>query len=404
MQRQSFRQGLIVGAWGALVLLMGCGTSKPRGFSTVTELPPGSTSAQAPTSWQDARVGDRVEYAFHSYRSGSRRGTSGSAGQLFVEVIAVRPPWVWLFIRVTRNDRQPHPHPFLSHGFVLPMRMGQVPVNPPDPIEGGSTSTTRLWTFAAGQHWIARRIARDDSPGDGPTQHRLYATTPGPLYLTNGLLEVHFGAFGVSMSAGHQLALVSFQRGTGTVQGTPPVMGNPWGPGTWYETQERASWGDYLKRVCLGAEQGYLLRKVWEKPRDEVRCDDFQGAEVLALEDALLNLVNNSVYIPTWPPRDYGAPLPRLVRVHLGQESVVAYLEEAPDYRNGGSSWMRSKSYPIDLWSPVLQGLPMEVRFDRLSEGVYQQAGEGGRNYHSDSRLIRWGTWLETPELSTSTR
>ncbi|MBN8470185.1 hypothetical protein JYJ95_27065 [Corallococcus exiguus] len=405
MQRQSFRQGFIAVAGVALVLLMGCGASRPRGFSTVTEVPPGGTSASTPTSWQDARVGDRVEYAFHADRIGSRRGTSASAGQLFVEVIAVRSPWVWLFIRVTRNDRQPHPHPFLSHGFVLPMRMGQAPANPPDPIKRGTTSTTHQWAFAAGQHRIARRLARDDSPGDGPTQHRLYATTPGPLYLTNGLLEVSFFSMGYSMSAGHSLALVSFQRGTGTVQGTPPVMGNPWGPGTWYETQERASWGDVRKQVCLGAEQGYLLRKVWEKPRDEVRCDDFQGAEVVALEDALINLVNDSVYIPTWPPRDYGAPLPRKVRVQLGQASVVAYLEEAPAHQNGGASWMRSRSYPTDLWSPVLQGLPMEVRFDRLSEGVYRQSEEGAREYRSDSRLIRWGTWLEeSPELSTSAR
>ncbi|NNB86442.1 DUF6068 family protein [Corallococcus exiguus] len=399
MQRQSFRQGFIAVAGVALVLLMGCGTSRPRGVSTVTEAPPGSTSGQAPTSWQDARVGDRVEYAFHADRVGSRRGTSASAGQLFVEVIAVRSPWVWLFIRVTRNDRQPHPHPFLSHGFVLPMRMGQAPANPPDPIESGSTSTTRLWAFAAGQHWSVQRIARDDSPGDGPTQHRLYATTPGPLYLTNGLLEVSFSSMGYSMSAGHQLALVSFQRGSGTVQGTPPVMGNPWGPGTWYETLERASWGDVRKRVCLGAEQGYLLRKVWEKPQDEVRCDDFQGAEVVALEDALISLVNKSVYIPTWPPRDYGAPLPRKVRVQLGQESVVAYLDEARADHWEDSPWLRSRSYPIDLWSPVLQGLPMEVRFDRLSEGVYRQSEGGAREYRSDSRLIRWGTWLEESQV-----
>lgn len=384
---------------GVLVLLMGCGTSRPRGVSTVTEAPPGSTSGQAPTSWQGARVGDRVEYAFHADRVGSRRGTSASAGQLFVEVIAVRSPWVWLFIRVTRNDRQPHPHPFLSHGFVLPMRMGQAPENPPDPIEDGSTSTTRQWAFAAGQHWSARRIARDDSPGDGPTQHRLYATTPGPLYLTNGLLEVSFSSMGYSMSAGHQLALVSFQRGSGTVQGTPPVMGNPWGPGTWYETLERASWGDVRKRVCLGAEQGYLLRKVWEKPQDEVRCDDFQGAEVVALEDALISLVNKSVYIPTWPPRDYGAPLPRKVRVQLGQASVVAYFDEARADHWEDSPWLRSRSYPIDLWSPVLQGLPMEVRFDRLSEGVYRQSEGGAREYRSDSRLIRWGTWLEESQV-----
>ncbi|MHA7627706.1 DUF6068 family protein [Corallococcus sp. M7] len=405
MQRQSFRQGFIAWAMGALVLLMGCGTSRPRGFSTVTEVPPGSSSDQVPTSWQDARVGDRVEYAFYADRIGSRRGTSASAGQLFVEVIAVRSPWVWLFIRVTRNDRQPHPHPFLSHGFVLPMRMGQAPTNPPDPIEDGSTSTTRQWAFAAGQHWIARRISRDDSPGDGPTQHRLYATTPGPLYLTNGLIEVHFNAFGFSMSAGHSLALVSFQRGSGTVQGTPPVMGNPWGPGTWYELQEGSSTSSVrVKRVCLGAEQGYLLRKVWEKPRDDVRCDDFQGAEVVSLENALINLVNDSVYIPTWPPRDYGAPLPRKVRVQLGQESVVAFFEEAPANRGEGSYWMRSKSYPTDPWSPVLRGLPMEVRFDRLSEGLYEQPEGAPRKFYSDSRLLRWGTWVESSELSTSAR
>ncbi|WP_374267501.1 DUF6068 family protein [Corallococcus sp. RDP092CA] len=57
-----------------------------------------------------------------------------------------------------------------------------------------------------------------------------------------------------------------------------------------------------------------------------------------------------------------------------------------------------------DPWSPVLQGLPMEVRFDRLPEGVYEPAARGGRDYHSDRRLIRWGTWLESPGLSTSAR
>ncbi|RKH91918.1 hypothetical protein D7Y21_00600 [Corallococcus sp. AB045] len=392
MQRQSFHQGFIAWAMGTLALLMGCGTARRH----VTE----DTSVQVPTTWQDARVGDRVEYAFYA-QGGSSRGSSASAGQLFVEVISVQSPWVWLSIRVTRNDGQPHPHPFLSHDYVLPVRMGQAPAHPPPGIEG--SVPVRIRAFAAGHRWLAQRTSRDESMGDGPTQHRIYAEPPGPLYLTRGLLEVSFSGGFFTMSH-HRLALVSFQRGSGTSGGRPPVMGNPWGPGTWYETLERASWGDVRKRVCLGAEQGYLLRKVLEKPRDEVRCEDFQGAEVVALEDALIHLVNDSVYIPTWQPRDYGAPLPRKVRVQLGQASVVAYLEEAPAPQNGGASWMRSRSYPTDLWSPVLQGLPMEVRFDRLSEGVYRQSDGGAREYRSDSRLIRWGTWLESPELSTSAR
>ncbi|WP_223641724.1 DUF6068 family protein [Corallococcus sp. EGB] len=271
-------------------------------------------------------------------------------------------------------------------------------------IEGGSTATTLRWAFAAGQHWLARRTFRDDSPGDGPTQHRLYATTPGPLYLTHGLLEVSFSAVGPSMSAAHDVALVSFQRGSGTTGGTPPAMDNPWGPGTWYETQETTDRGVQVNRVCLGAEQGYLLRKVWSRPRGENRCEDFQGAEVLSLEDALIDLVNNSVYIPAWPPRDYGAPLPRQVHVYVRQEPVAAYFDEVPEY-SLGAPWMQSTSDSTDLWNPVLRGLPMEARFDPLSKGVYLETASGVRQYRSDSRLTRWGTWLESaPELSTSAR
>ncbi|RKG76440.1 hypothetical protein D7W79_17760 [Corallococcus exercitus] len=403
MQRLSFRQGFIAVAGVALVLLMGCGTSRPRGFISVTEFPPGSSTEETPRSWQDARVGDRVEYVFGAFVSGSSRGGS-SVGQLFVEVVAVQAPWVWLSIRITRNDGQPHPHPFLSHDFVLPMRMGQAPPNLPDPIKDGSTSITRLWAFAAGQHWSARQFARDDSMGDGPEQQRLYATTPGPLYLTNGLLKIYFSAVSPSDFAIHSLALASFRRGSSTTRGTPPAMDHPLGPGTWYEVREQTRQGVSEKRVCLGAEQGYLLRRIWTRPPTGKRCEDFQGAAVLSLEDALLNLVNKTLGVPIWPPRYYGAPLPRQGQLQLGQSSVLAYFDETPDVMEHVSLKVTVRAFATDVWNPVLRGLPMEARFNQVSEETFWQPRGGVHQFISSSRLSGWGTWLEPSELSTSTR
>nr|WP_277991394.1 DUF6068 family protein [Corallococcus macrosporus] len=401
MQRLSFRQGF-VGV--ALVLLMGCGTSRPRGFFSVTESPPGSSTEEAPRSWQDARVGDRVEYVFNATVSGSNWGGSSSAGQLFVEVVAVQAPWVWLSIRITRNDGQPHPNPFLSHDFVLPMRMGQAPPNLPDPIKDGSTRITRLWAFAAGQHWSARQFARDDSVGDGPMQQRLYATTPGPLYLTNGLLRIYFGAVSPGDYAIHSLTLVSFQRGSGAPQGTPPAMDHPWGPGTWYETREQSSRGIFERQVCLGAEQGYLLRKIWPRPQAGKRCGDFQGAAVLSLEDALLNLVNKSVGVSIWPPRAPGAPLSRQGHLQLGRDSLPVWFHEEPDPMTDESLKVNVHGFAIDVWSPVLRGLPMEARFNALSVETVWQPWAGVHHFNASSRLSSWGTWLEPSELSTSAR
>ncbi|GMU05033.1 DUF6068 family protein [Corallococcus caeni] len=404
MQRLSFRQGFIAVAWVALVLLMGCGASRPRGFISVTEFPPGSSTEEAPKSWQDARVGDRVEYVFDAAVSGSGRGGSSSAGQLFVEVVAVQAPWVWLSIRIARNDGQPHPHPFLSHDFVLPMRMGEAPPNLPDPIKDGSTSITRVWAFAAGQHWSARQFARDDSLGDGPMQQWLYATTPGPLYLTNGLLRIYFGAVSPSGFAIHSLTLVSFQRGSGATQGTPPAMDHPWGPGTWYEIRERTHQGVSEKRVCLDAEQGYLRRKIWTRPPTGKRCEHFQGAAVLSLEDALLNLVNKTVGVPTWPPLNDGRPLPRQGRLQLGQDALPVYLDETPNGQEYVSLKVAVRAFATDVWSPVLRGLPMEVRFNQVSEETVWQPWAGVHHFISSSRLSGWGTWMEPSELSSSTR
>ncbi|MFP2899022.1 DUF6068 family protein [Corallococcus sp. 4LFB] len=401
MQRQSFRQEFIAGACVALVLLMGCGTSKPRGSSTVTEVPLENTAAVAHTSWQDARVGDRVEYAFYVHASGMSRGNSSSAGQLFVEVVAVRPPWVWLSIRVTRNDGQPHPHPFLRHAFVLPMRMGQAPAHRPPGIRGSPPIPIRA--FAAGHHWLAQRTSRDESSGDGPTQHRIYAEPPGPLYLTRGLLEVD-SVSGFNVTFGHRLALVSFQRGSGTSEGVLPRMDRPFGPGTWYEMKARTREGSRVTRICLGAEQGYLLRKGWTDSTDGTRCEDFQDAESVALEDALIQLVDESVFVPTWPPRDYGAPLPRQGPLHLGQDSLRAYFDETPDSMDHESLKVTVQGFATDVWNPVLRGLPREARFKELSAETFWQPRAGLHQFIEDTRLSGWGTWLEPSELSSSTR
>lgn len=398
MQRQSFRQGLITVACMVLVLLMGCGTTRPHGPGPVTQDP----SVQVPTSWQDARVGDRVEYGFYSSVTGSSRGNSSSAGQLFVEVVAVRPPWVWLSIRITRNDGQPHPHPFLNHDYVLPMRMGQAPVAHRPPGIQGSTPVP-IRAFAAGHHWLARRTSRDESMGDGPSQHRIYAEPPGPLYLTRGLLEVSSWS-GFNVSHGHRIALVSFQRGSDTAEGVPPRMDRPWGPGTWYETKARTREGTRVTRICLGAEQGYLLRKIWTGSTDGTRCEDFQDTEGIALENALLQLVDASVFVPTWPPRDYGVPLPRPGQLPLGQGFVPAYFDETPDSMERDSLKVTVQGFAADVWSPMLRGLPMEARFKELSEETFWQPRVGMHQFIEDTKLSGWGTWLEDSELSTSAR
>lgn len=399
MQRPSSIQGFLAWACAATLLLMGCGNPNlrpPRGLSTVTEVTPGDSEEEVPASWQTARVGDRVEYAFYADLSGSRRGSSSSAGQLFVEVVAVRAPWVWLSIRVTKNDGQPHPHPMMSHDYVLPMRMGKVTTNVPRGLRGGTT--TRVWAFAVGRHWDARRTHLDHSLGDGPVQHMTYAVDPGPLYLTRGLLEARSAAMGYSMFDMHWLTLVSFQRGSGTSQGTVPAMDRPWGPGTWYELSSSASGSSSMERVCMDARQGYLLRKVSNAPKAGTRCEDFRNAEVVSLEDALIDFVKGSVYLPTWPPRDYGAPLPRQVRSQLGQQSLLAYFEETPAESGVGGLQVRFKSHASDVWSPVLRGLPMEARFERLAEGKFWLPLGGPRRFIEYRRLTEWGTWMPRSE------
>src|SRR5262245_48326907 len=93
----------------ALALLAGCATTQQPGSpegpppapppreEPVTNPPPQGGPSSEASPWRQARVGDRVVYAFSANRS-SRLNASEVriAGQLALEVVAVQAPWVWM--------------------------------------------------------------------------------------------------------------------------------------------------------------------------------------------------------------------------------------------------------------------------------------------------------------------
>ncbi|GMU00703.1 hypothetical protein KH5H1_48230 [Corallococcus caeni] len=410
MRRPLFRAPLLL--CSALLLSTGCESMKPRAVSpsdgtTATEPPDASVPTQAsvpdagaptpeettatPSPWQRARVGDRVEYAFsaHRGRPGSDTGV-GVAGHVALEVVAVQAPWAWLTVTFTDDQGRPLLHPRLSQPRVLPMRLELT--QPWKEEHRGQRSTEQ--TTAAGRAWDARRFLDDRRPSDGPLQNRLYATEPGPLYLTHGLLDASTTLSGFGASGSQQLTLVSFRQGTDGA-GTVPMLDHAWGPGTWYDVRQDLSGTASVRRVCLGAEGGFLLRKEATSPTGDAPCADFQDAETTPLEEAVLDAVSEAVSQPQqWPPVTAGTAPSRRETFTVAQHPIPAVVFEAPA-GEGAERRVQVTHYAAEPWGTALQGLADEARFTPLSDAVFRAPPKGKRVAEDSTALAGWGRWVK---------
>ncbi|MFB1482322.1 DUF6068 family protein [Corallococcus sp. RDP092CA] len=407
MRRPRFRASFLL--CSALLLGTGCESMKPRAVSpsdgTPATAPPdtapeatvadaGAATAEpattTPSPWQRARVGDRVEYAFSAHRSrpGATTGV-GVAGHVALEVVAVQAPWAWLTVTFTDDQGRPLPHPRLSQPRVLPMRMEDT--QPWKEDHRGQRSTEQ--TTAAGRAWDARRFLDDRRPSDGPLQNRLYATEPGPLYLTHGLLDASTTLSGFGASGSQQLTLVSFRRGTDGA-GAVPALDRPWGPGTWYDVRQDLSGTSSVRRVCLGAERGFVLRKELTAPTGDAPCADFQEAEARPLEEALLDAVSEAINQPQqWPPVPVGTAPSRRETFTAAQHAIPALVVESPS-GEGAERRVQLTAYAADPWGAALNGLADEARFTPLADAVHRAPPRGKRVPEDGTALAGWGTWV----------
>ncbi|RKH36703.1 DUF6068 family protein, partial [Corallococcus sicarius] len=357
----------------------------------------GAAPAASASPWQQARVGDRVEYAFSANRGrpGGQRSAAperdtAMAGHVVLEVVAVQAPWAWLTVTFTDDTGKPLAHPRLSQSRVLPMRLEAT--QPWKAEHRGQRSTEQ--TTAAGRTWDAQRYLHDSRPSDGPLQNRLYASQPGPLYLTHGLLDASTTLSGFGASGSQQLTLVSFRQGTDAA-GTVPVLEKPWGPGTWYDVRQTISGTPSVRRVCLGAERGFLLRKELTAPSGDAPCTDFQEADATPLEEALLMAVSEAVSVPQqWPPVPAGTAPPRRETFTVGSHSVPAVVFETP-LGEGAERRVQVATYAAEPWGAALSGLAEEARFSTLSDTIFRAPARGKRVAEDGAVLTGWGSWVK---------
>ena len=371
--------------------------STPDASTPDTSVPDAGAAPTASASpWQQARVGDRVEYAFSANRGrpGGQRSPaperdSAVAGHVVLEVVAVQAPWAWLTVTFTDDTGKPLAHPRLSQSRVLPMRLEAT--QPWKAEHRGQRSTEQ--TTAAGRTWDAQRYLHDSRPSDGPLQNRLYASQPGPLYLTHGLLDASTTLSGFGASGSQQLTLVSFRQGSDAA-GNVPVLDRPWGPGTWYDVRQDLSGTPSVRRVCLGAERGFVLRKELTGPTGDAPCADFRDAEPQPLEEALLAAVSEAVSQPQqWPPVAAGTAPPRRETFTVAQHPIPAFVLEAPA-GEGAERRVQVTTYAADPWGAAINGLADEARFIPLADAVYRTPPKGKRVPEDGTALAGWGKWV----------
>jgi hypothetical protein len=245
---------------------------------------------------------------------------------------------------------------------------------------------------AAGRTWQARRYIRDNRPADGPLENRLYAVSPGPLYLTNGLLSASTTLSGFGASGGSQLTLTEARQGAeGTPSAAPPTLEHPLGPGTWTDFSVNAGGGEELQRSCMSAERGYGLIVLGRAPTaGGASCPSFAEAEIVPLEEALLTLVSQSLEVTRWPP-PAAAPTSRGAFSAQGR-SIPALTFETTE-TEGSARQIRYETYAADPWNPALDGLHLAARFFALAEGADRVEGKGQRTPTFAKKLVGWGFW-----------
>lgn len=384
-----------------LALLVGCATTPQQPPTDGTTAPPPATEPTpgspqpAPSSdaspWQRARVGDRVVYAFSANRTpGPGASEARIAGTLAVEVVAVQAPWAWLKLSFTDEAGKALANPMLAKELVLPMRMDAT--RPLEVPREGAESAEQL--SAAGRTWEARRYIQDNRPADGPLENRLYAVSPGPLYLTNGLLSASTTLSGFGASGSSQLTLKEARQGAeSTPSAAPPSLEHPLGPGTWTDFSVNAGGGEELQRSCMAAERGYGLVVTGRAPAaGDATCPSFAEAEIVPLEEALLTLVGQSLSVVRWPPPAV-APTSRGSFSAQGR-SIPALTFETTE-TEGSARQIRYETYAADPWDPALDGLNLAARFATLAEGADRVEGKGQRKPIFAKRLLGWGFWAE---------
>ena len=398
----------------------GTGTGTTPDASTPDASTPGTaTPAQGTSPWQRARVGDRVTYSFSANRSrpGERSGgtdassaqrsrpdarggmnvpSAAVAGVVTVEVIAVKAPWVWLGISFAGDGGAPLPQPRLARSLVVPVRSDET--RKLEAAREGVQSTEQL--TAAGRTWDAKRYLDDKRMVDGPQQSRLYAVDPGPLYLTNGLLDASTTLSGFGMAGGSQLTLMEVRQGSADATGAVPSLAMPMGPGAWYDVRVDSGGTPSVLRTCLGAERGFVLRQQTTEPAQPAAgtqaaeaCADFSQADVTPLEEVVLSLAGDALAIPQWPPQVAGAgPATRATLDLNGHKVPVLQLETPEDV--GGTRGVRVVTYAGDPWDASLAGLAHEARFQALGDTLFRAIQRGKREPVDGTKLADWGTWV----------
>jgi hypothetical protein len=244
---------------------------------------------------------------------------------------------------------------------------------------------------AGGRTWEAKRYTRDNRPADGPLENRLYAVSPGPLYLMNGLLSASDTLSGFGASGGQQLTLVEFKQGAEGRTAAPPTLQYPLGPGTWSDSSMNLGSGAELHRTCISAERGYLLTGTGPAPAaGSAPCPSFADAELVPVEEALLTLIPWAAE-QARSPRVSGTPSRRGTLPVKGR-GVPALTFETPETSEGVRQ-LRYEIYAADPWDPTLDGLHYLARFSALAEGVDRVEGKDQRKPTFAKKLVDWGVW-----------
>lgn len=169
--------------------------------------------------FENAVVGDFLEYSFHSLTEWPRRGPKERKeiqAKLRIEVLEKSKGITKVGIRVDYQDSaaesvDPKVRELLTQGVYLPFELtkpaGDKENNSRSPDSPGDKEQEEL--VAAGFSWQCSKYVRDTRPRDGPLTVRWITSEIGPLYLTGGLVKRLFKLSGFGASGGSTLLLTA---------------------------------------------------------------------------------------------------------------------------------------------------------------------------------------------------
>lgn len=175
------------------------GAPQPKPAPSDAAVPSAATFTIPAPDWNDARVGDRVEYSWQFEYSGRRDSESQSA-RLMLKVVRVEPGIAWVEGNVVGKA---------SRKFLFPM--GLDPSGSRGALSGEKEASVRV-----GEHGPTLKCVvttTDRRASDGP---RTYDCRSGeaPLYLLDGTVSSRESGGGPSSSSSTKIELVSFARGS----------------------------------------------------------------------------------------------------------------------------------------------------------------------------------------------